>query len=137
MNTFLRRFAHLVTGVLSGFDCFFGGRCGTFRTRLVCNTICGTIASSTRSSSNTARRSRQVAASQTLAEQTGRPVEYLRRSTTDKEALAKQIAARDRIGHGLIAIFKSVEPCMSFEIHKNHASKKLEIKYRERKCLYV
>jgi len=78
-----------------------------------------------------------LAASQTLAEQTGRPVEYLRRSTTDKEALAKQIAARDRIGHGLIAIFKSVEPCMSFEIHKNHVSKKLEIKYRERKCLYV
>ena len=64
---------------------------------------------------------RLIAASATLAEQTGRPLEYLRRSTTDKEALAQQIAARDRIGQGLSAIFKSALPCMSFDIHKNHS----------------
>ena len=124
MNTFLRRFAHLVTGVLSGFDRLFFR--GTLR-----NLSCAAglqhylwanrIKYKEFEQHSQAVTARLIAASATLAEQTGRPLEYLRRSTTDKEALAQQIAARDRIGQGLIAIFKSALPCMSFEIHKNHS----------------
>jgi hypothetical protein len=54
-----------------------------------------------------------------------------------KDDLARDIAARDRIKSGLICVLRSVDPCKSFQINKNHQSRKLEIRYRERKCLHL
>jgi len=54
-----------------------------------------------------------------------RPVKYLESSKTDKEALARQIAQRDHVTDGLIAVISCVEPCQSFEIHRNPETKEL------------
>jgi hypothetical protein len=48
---------------------------------------------------------------------------YLPSSQTDKEKTARDIAERDGIIEGLIAILSTVEPCMSFEIFRNRDTK--------------
>lgn len=66
-----------------------------------------------------------------------RPVQYLRSSKTDKHALAQAIAEKDGIRNGLIAVFTCIEPCMSFKVGPNPQTKKLEIEYLPRKCLFI
>lgn len=72
-----------------------------------------------------------------IAEKAGRPYMYVQSPKVSKEDAARQIAARDNIKEGLIAVFRSVEPCQSFEIRKNADSKWLELVSKERKCLHV
>ncbi len=76
-------------------------------------------------------------ASLRLARQHGREIRYLNSAQHRKEDIAREIAARDRIKEGLICVLRSVDPCMSFQIHKNHRTHKLEIQYRQRKCLHL
>lgn len=66
-----------------------------------------------------------------------RPVQYLNSSKMDKKGLAQQIATRDQIQDGLICVLSCVEPCLSFEVGPNAQSKKLELKHRLRKCLFL
>ena len=61
-----------------------------------------------------------------LAENTGRPVEYLYSSSVRKEHVAKEIAQRDGITEGLVCILTAVEPCMTFTVGPNRQAKKLE-----------
>jgi len=72
-----------------------------------------------------------------LARDQNRPIVYVRSAHTDKDQLARQIAAKDGITKGLVAILTCVEPCMSFEIYRNKDQKKLEPVYRPRKCLVL
>lgn len=76
-------------------------------------------------------------ASLSLAERTLRPVKYLHSSQIHKEDLAREIAARDNISEGLICALTCVEPCQSFEIHRNREAKILELQPRFRKCLHI
>ena len=66
-----------------------------------------------------------------------RPIVYLRSANTDKDEVARKIAAKDGITTGLVAILTGVEPCMSFEIYRNHQTHKLEPVYRLRKGLVL
>lgn len=66
-----------------------------------------------------------------------RPIVYVPSADTDKDKLARQIAAKDGITNGLGAILTGVEPCMSFDIYRNKDKKKLELVYRPRKCLFL
>ena len=66
-----------------------------------------------------------------------RPVQYLVSSKTNKKALAEQIADRDQVQDGLIGVLSCVEPCLSFEVGPNANQKKLELKHRLRKCLFL
>lgn len=66
-----------------------------------------------------------------------RPVQYLVSSKTDKKTLAEQIAARDQVKSGLIGVWSCVEPCLSFEVGPNAEKKKVELKHRLRKCLFL
>lgn len=66
-----------------------------------------------------------------------RPVQYLTSSKTDKKTLAEQIAVRDQVENGLICVLSCVEPCLSFEVGPNPERKKLELKHRLRKCLFL
>src|SRR5881409_506812 len=50
---------------------------------------------------------------------------------------ARQIAAKDGITQGLVAILTCVETCMAFDIYRNKDKKKLELQYRRRKCLFL
>ena len=71
------------------------------------------------------------------AEAWGRPMKYLTSSQVNKEEISRGIAAREGIGDGLVCVLSCVEPCWSFEIHRNRESKKLELKPRYRKCLFL
>jgi hypothetical protein len=140
MPTFLARFAGLVTGVLCGFDRLFFGASLRNLTRpfglqnyLWANRI---------PFKDFDRHSQQItdrleAASLRQAQQLGREVRYLNSADLRKDDVAREIAARDRIHNGLICVLRSVDPCMSFQIHKNRNSRKLEIRYRQRKCLHL
>jgi hypothetical protein len=71
------------------------------------------------------------------AERLKRPVQYLNSSKIDKKSLAEQMAVRDGVKDGLICVLSCVEPCLSFDVGPNAAKKKLEIKQRLRKCLFL
>jgi len=66
-----------------------------------------------------------------------RTILYLASSQIDKEALARRIAARQKITSGPVCVLSCVEPCRSFEVHRNRETKKLELVSRLRKCLFL
>ena len=76
-------------------------------------------------------------ASLALAEQTGRPVEYLESAAINKEAVARKIALSDHINEGLVCVLSVVEPCWSYEIVRCRDSQRIEAEPRIRKCLHL
>jgi hypothetical protein len=88
--------------------------------------------------SHVERVSRQLKdASQNEAKQLGRPITYLNSSQVSKEQIAREILAKDGIREGLICVLTCVEPCWSFEIHRNRQTKKLELVTQRRKCTFI
>jgi hypothetical protein len=71
------------------------------------------------------------------AKQLNRPIEYLRSSQIDKEAMAQKIARERGINDGLICILRCIEPCASFEVYRNRDQKQLEPRRRQRKCMHL
>jgi len=76
-------------------------------------------------------------ASTEAARRLDRPVRYLPSSTVRKEEVARDIAEADGISDGLICVLSCVEPCMSYEIYRNRAEKRLVLQPRWRKCLHL
>jgi hypothetical protein len=76
------------------------------------------------------------AATQQIAERAGRPLIYLSSSQVRKEQLARQIAERDGVSSGLIAILSCVEPCRTYTVGGNHQTKMLEAQLGLGKCLH-
>lgn len=68
------------------------------------------------------------------AEGRGRPFIYLPSTNTRKEELAKNIAQRDGIKEGLIAVFGCVEPCFTYFMRRDKEGKKLELRLQNGKC---
>jgi hypothetical protein len=66
-----------------------------------------------------------------------RPEQYLPSALASKEELARAIAQRDRIKRGLIVLFSTVEPCLSYTVRGNRAAKKLELLLETRKCTHL
>jgi hypothetical protein len=77
------------------------------------------------------------ACSEELADSTGRPYRYLYASDGSKEQIAREIAETDGIEQGLICIFGAVEPCLSYDIVRDRAAKRLRLMARQRKCLHL
>jgi len=71
------------------------------------------------------------------AEALGRPVQYLTSSQVSKEEIARRIATKEGLRDGLVCVLSCVEPCWSFEIHRNREKKRLELEPRYRKCLFL
>ena len=59
-----------------------------------------------------------------LADEHGRPIEYLPSWKIRKEDRAREIRARHGIKQGLIAIFECVENCRSFRVRGNRQTKR-------------
>lgn len=66
-----------------------------------------------------------------------RPIVYLPSAQTRKEDMARQIAQRDGVREGLICILTCVEPCPTYEVHRDHTRTKLVLESRLRKCLFL
>jgi hypothetical protein len=81
--------------------------------------------------------SREVrAASLAVAEQADRPVVHLSSPGICKEDQARQIARRDGIERGLIAVLTAVEPCGSYNV-RSDGKGKLELFHAYRKCQHL
>ena len=76
------------------------------------------------------------AATEMFARDAGRPVIYLYSSQTRKEDRIREIAAKDRIVQGLIAVLTCVEPCFTWHVRKNSESQKLVLEPFSGKCLH-
>jgi hypothetical protein len=76
-------------------------------------------------------------ASLAAALELGRVVRYVPSAAASKEEIARQIAADQKIRNGLVCVLTSVEPCMSFQVVPNRATKQLDIKLEQRKCLHL
>src|SRR5690349_18305757 len=140
MQKFIAKFSSLIQGVISGADrlVFLGslraiqyrfGMMGYLWHKQVPLTAFG----------KHAEQCTQQIKEASLAEsrRLQRPVQYLNSGKIDKKTLAEQIAARDQIEDGLICVLSCVEPCRSFEVGPKAESKKLELKHRLRKCLFL
>jgi hypothetical protein len=71
------------------------------------------------------------------AQTLGIPTLYLRSSAVDKDGEARRIARERAIANGPICQFSVVEPCLAPAVEGNRASRKLELNYRRRKCVFV
>jgi hypothetical protein len=140
MHSFLNQFAGVVRGVLSGLDRVFLR--GTLRGIAYTKGLKSFLGTQRVLLKDFGDYSQQVTtqlheASLQQARQLGREIRYLNSSQCSKEDLARGIAARDHIQEGLICVLRSVDPCMSFQIVKNPQTRKLELRYRPRKCLHL
>jgi hypothetical protein len=76
-------------------------------------------------------------AAKAAAQQAGRPYQYLVSPDTDKLGLAREIAARDRVQQGLVAVFSAVEPCTAVSVRGDRESGCLIPVVQRRKCLHL
>src|SRR6516164_10798574 len=67
----------------------------------------------------------------------GRPYLYVASAQTSKEALIEQIARRDCVREGLIAVLRAVEPCVAISVRADAQKKRLSPVVQMRKCLHL
>jgi len=72
-----------------------------------------------------------------VMEAAGRPVQYLTSSRTDKEQVARGIAAENHIEEGPVCALTCVEPCYGYDVYRNRETRQLDLVQRSRKCLFV
>jgi hypothetical protein len=140
MNAFLRVLAGLVCGVLHGFDrLVFRGHLRQITTvqgmdrllrtnRVLYKDFQAYVQGKTR---------QLIEASLAEAQQQQRPIVYLPTSSISKEEEARKIASRDGIREGLVCVFKCVEPCWTFDLHRNRARQHLELQGKKGKCQFL
>lgn len=139
MDTFIQRHQEDVIGVLSGFD--------RLRFRGTLRSLCyaqgvelflarvGVRGKDFKEvalgwSERLIERARQV------AQQAGRPFQYVGSSNEDKQAEAQKIAQRDGITEGLVCVLRCVESCPTFAIRRDGQGG-IRFRPEERRCLYL
>ncbi len=140
MNSFVARFLPSIIGTLSGFDrlVFRGGLPSLIRHLgmfFFLERVGVRLLNFRRYAVETTESVKQ--ASLLEAEQLGRPIVYLDRPTTDKEAMARRLLRESPVQEGLICAFKALEPCMTFEYHRSQDRKKRGLRLRPGKCLHL
>jgi hypothetical protein len=140
VTSFIQSLSGLVLGVLSGFDrLMFRGHVRELAMPNGMNRYCNyNDIKLTAFKAHAEQLTQQlIAASEAEARRQGRPIEYLASPQLRKEDHARAIAQRDGVTAGLIALFTCVEPCWSFALRGNRASRKLEFRPELRKCLHL
>ena len=66
-----------------------------------------------------------------------RPIMYLASSHERKEDTARASARRDNIQDGVGCLFRTLEAGPSFEVHRDRATKSIELVSRPRRCLFL
>ncbi len=66
-------------------------------------------------------------ASLKMADDAGRPVQYVNDPSARKEEIGRKIGQKDGIRQGLVCVLTAVEPCCSFDVQRNREKKKLEL----------
>jgi len=139
MNEFIRRHEALTIGMLEGFDRVLFR--GTLRSINYRNGLSGFLWRrripwkdfgdwAHRATERLAAHARQV------AQDAGRPYQYVSSAAVRKEDLVAEIVRRDGVREGLVCVLACVEPCLSADVNRNRAIRKLELVYRMRKCRF-
>lgn len=140
MQEFLTRFGSDIAAVLSGFDRL------VFRGHLIALIRPGGMQAFLNRTgirlldfkdyvSSISERIKQAALAP--AKRSGRPIRYLPSSRTDKEDLVRTLLAEHPVTKGLVCVFTTVEPCMSFEYHRSEDRTQRGLKLCQRKCLHI
>jgi hypothetical protein len=140
MQSLLAVLGGLVIGVLHGFDrLVFRGhlRQLSYAHGMECYLSANRVLLKDFTAHAQERTALLLEASLTDAKRLERPVVYLNSSQTSKEDQARKIAERDQVRDGLICVFKCVEPCWTFEVHRNRERKMLELQGKQGKCAYL
>jgi hypothetical protein len=140
MSAFLAAFGHLVLGILQGFDrLVFRGhlRQLSYAHGLECYLSANRVLLKDFKAHALDRTATLVEASLAQAQRLQRPVVYLNSSQLSKEEEASRIAERDQIREGLICVFKAVEPCWTFEVHRDRQRQRLELRGKQGKCSFL
>jgi len=140
VQTFIDRHADKLLGVLNGFDRLVFR--GTLRTLAYVEGMRGFLWRQQILLKNFKEYSVGVTrllgeSSRRAAVEQGRPVLYLSSAKTSKEDMARGIAKKDGIKDGLVCLLESVEPCMTYEIHRNREEKRLELRRTTGKCKFI
>lgn len=139
-ESFLSKFGRHITGILCGFDRLrFRGTLRllfqpTAMERYLCS--CGVLMKNFKSFSEQITM-RVKAAAYAAAKAAGRPLEYLRDGQLSKEEYARQIARRDGIKEGLIALFTALEPCYSYSVRGDRQRQEIHLVLEPRKCIHL
>lgn len=139
MKQFITKHSDLITGVLSGFDRLVFR--GSLRTLSHLN---GMLLYLSRahvllkdfSSHVQAKSDRIKETTKALAKARGIAEMYLPSPKANKEVIARQIAAEQRIKEGPICILSTVEVCRSYEIRRDRETKHIHLQPAWRKCLF-
>jgi hypothetical protein len=140
MHEFSAKYADQITGVLSGFDRLVFR--GTLRRLSYAFGLRGYLWANQVLLKDFGHHVQKVSetvkagALETVAA-AGRPVRYLYSSRDDKEEIARAIAREDGIEEGPVCALTCVEPCWSFDVHRNRETRQLDLVQRSRKCLFV
>lgn len=138
MDNFLQKYGGLVTGILSGFDrIIFRGHLGQLTRAFYLVGFLKLTGIPLKDFGAYAQScaSRIKEAAKQSAEKAKRPVIYLPSAQDRKDAMAREIAEREGIEQGLVVLFTTVEPCMSFEVFGR--KERPAIKAAPRKCLHL
>jgi hypothetical protein len=140
MKAFLLRYPGLVLGFLCGFDrLVFRGNLPqlSYRDGMERYLCANHVLFKDFKKHSIGQTERLIQATFAEAKRLQRPIVYLQSPKHSKEDLARALAAKHHVNEGLIAIFKSVEPCSTFYVHGNRETKKLELQRTFGQCSYL
>jgi hypothetical protein len=140
MKAFLAVFGHLVLGVLHGFDrLVFRGhlRQLSYAHGMECYLSANRVLLKDFKAYAMERTAVLIDASLAEARRLNRPILYLNSCNISKEDTARRIATQDQVRDGLICVIKCVEPCWTFEVHRNRAQKLLQLQGKQGKCAFL
>ena len=140
MDRFLSRFRPLVSCVLSGFDrIVFRGilqpLMREFGMYYMLKDAGVQLLDFKRFALATTEQLKQ--ASLEVAQRTNRPILYLNSGDIDKQELARKILVANPVEHGLICVFKALEPCMTFEYQRSANQGERGLRLVPGKCLHL
>src|ERR1700680_1079498 len=141
MNEFIKKHASMIVGHLSGFDRV------RFRGTIPMLTAVPGVVACLKDCTGSGRLTgvkvfalnlteRLRASVEQVAPAARRPSRYLASSVLSKEDLVQELLARENISQGLVCVLSCVEPCRSFEIHRDRHKKWIDLVPALRKCLY-
>jgi hypothetical protein len=140
LSAFVSKFGRHITGFLSGFDRlrFHGTLRMLYQPKIVELYLLrqGVLIKDFKEYS-LALTGRIKQAAIDAAAAAGRPMHYLSSSAQSKEEFAREIARRERVKAGLIAVFSAVEPCTSYTVRGNRETKKLDLILRQTRCTHL
>src|SRR6266852_5153992 len=140
MEHFLERHRDRITGVISGFDrvLFRGTLLSIAHLEGMDIFLSSQRVLYKNFSTYVERLSRRIKDhAEALAQKHGRPFDYLASSAISKEDRAHTIMKRDSIREGLVCVLSCVEPCQTYSLRRDPATKHLVLTPAERKCLHL